>query len=154
MALKLSNINSSDTPSGCNSFSLLTPLSWPQKEISTKNRLRHPITQTAQAAHEHLRHDMLRFNNLLKQDQQAARFGFCPGGGREGLQCPVALIHAWRALQLTGMPLLSWLQLPALILLAPKLCPALDVNLILLGANGVRNLTHLFLLCRWEPYGS
>lgn len=39
-------------------------------------------------------------------------------------------------------------------LAAPKLCPALDVNLILLGANGVRNLTHLFLLCRWEPYGS
>lgn len=78
----------------------------------------------------------------------------CPGSGREGLQCPVALIHAWKALQLTGMPMLSWLKFPALILLAPKLCPALDVNLILLGANGVKNLTHLFLLCRREPYGS
>lgn len=137
MALNLSNTNSSDPPSGCNSFSLLTPLSWPQKEIPRENGLRHPITQTAQAAHEHLRHDMLRFNNLLNQVQRASRSAFC----REGLQCPVALIHSWRALQLTGMPMLSWLQVPALILLAPKLCPALDVNLILLGANGVRNLT-------------
>lgn len=66
--------------------------------------------------------------------------------------CSPGPLQESRAAQ--GMHTLCWLWVPALILLAPKPCPAVGVNLILLGTNGVRNSTHLIPLCRWKPYGS
>lgn len=78
----------SDTPPGWDSFSLLLPLSWPQKDTPTENRLRHPTAQTAQAAHEHW--DRTSSNLITYWNRSYGHLGraFCPGGGREGWQCP------------------------------------------------------------------
>ena len=100
--------------------------------------------------------DMTHSNSAFIETGPMGRQGCacCAWGCRQGSWCPAALMCACRGVQIQGMHMVCWLRVPALILLAPKLCPAVDANVILLGANGVRHLTHLFPLCRWKPYVS